>query len=479
MRIYAFPHRGYSQFARWFPSGFAGELPHDRYRAPPQRIFDLALPPIAYHEATEPAEVHRLIGEARAQGPVAMGPYGPELLTYDLVRSVLRDSRFAIPPGIGLVVQGITSGPVWDRVCKLLISLNGAEHQRLRRLVARAFTPRAAERMRAACVDVITELVDAQAPAGHCDVVTDIARPYPVPIICALLGAPRDDWQLFSRWSDDLSRAFGCTVTQNESAIVAAWQQLESYIEELIARRRRSLGDDLTSELIRAEDNGDKLTHDELVNLAVILLNAGTDTTRNQLAAAVQALSEHPDQWELLANRPELAPQAVEELIRYSPITFSELRVATRRPRPRRFLRPDGQLRHRQHGLGQSRPSGLRRTRTSGPHPPRRAGDDDVRRGRALLPRRSPGQGRAPRGAAGHHPAHFQPAAHRTRAVAAADRALRADDAADRVRVSVCRSARRRFRRRPWPRCRRPGARLTRASWPRTAPAPVGAVVRR
>ncbi|MGB9305768.1 MAG: cytochrome P450, partial [Mycobacterium sp.] len=296
-------------------------------------IFDLALPPIAYHDATDPAEVHRLIGEARAQGPVAMGPYGPELLTYDLVRSVLRDSRFAIPPGIGLVVQGITSGPVWDRVCKLLISLNGAEHQRLRRLVARAFTPRAAERMRAACVDVITELVDAQAPAGHCEVVTDIARPYPVPIICALLGAPREDWQLFSRWSDDLSRAFGCTVTQNESAIVAAWEQLESYVEELIARRRRSLGPGqsgtLISELIRAEDNGDKLTHDELVNLAVILLNAGTDTTRNQLAAAVQTLCEHPDQWELLANHPELAPQAVEELIRYSPITLSGLRVAT------------------------------------------------------------------------------------------------------------------------------------------------------
>jgi cytochrome P450 len=289
----------------------------------------LALPPIAYHEATDPTEVHRLIGAARAQGPMAMGPFGPELLTYELVRSVLRDSRFAIPPGIGLVVQGITSGRVWDRVGKLLISLGGAEHQRLRRLVARAFTPRAAERMRAACADVITELVDAQLATGHCDVVTDITRPYPVPIICALLGAPREDWQLFSGWSDDISKAFGCRVPENEAAIVAAWDQLESYVEELIARRRRSLDDDLISELIRAEDGGDKLTHDELVNLAVILLNAGTDTTRNQLAAAVQTLCEHPEQWELLGRQPELAPRAVEELVRYSPITFNGLRVAT------------------------------------------------------------------------------------------------------------------------------------------------------
>ena len=81
------------------------------------------------------------------------------------------------------------------------------------------------------------------------------------------------------------------------------------YIEELIAARRRSFSDDLISELIRAEDGGDQLSHDHLVNLAVILLNAGTDTTRNQLAAAVQTLTDHPDQWELLARYPVLAGQ--------------------------------------------------------------------------------------------------------------------------------------------------------------------------
>ena len=107
-----------------------------------------------------------------------------------------------------------------------------------------------------------------------------------------------------------------------------AWQHLDSYIEELIARRRQSLGDDLISELIRAGDDGDRLTHDELVSLAAILLNAGTDTTRNQLAAAVQVLCAHPDQWALLAEHPELAPQAVDELIRHTPIVFASLRVA-------------------------------------------------------------------------------------------------------------------------------------------------------
>jgi cytochrome P450 len=291
-------------------------------------VFDVAWPAVAYHDSRDPDEAHRLIRQARQQAPIALGPYGPEVLSYDLVRTVLRDSRFAMPRGICLAVQGINSGPVWDRVCRTIISLDGAEHQRLRRLVARAFTPRAATRMRTACVDVITELVEAHTAAGRCDVVADIARPYPVPIICALLGAPREDWHVFSRWADDITKAFGTNVAREESAIVAAWEQLDAYVEDLIARRRRSLSDDLISELIRAEDDGERLTHGELVNLVAILLNAGTDTTRNQLAAAVQVLCDHPAQWALLADHPELAPQAVEELMRYLPIIFNAIRVA-------------------------------------------------------------------------------------------------------------------------------------------------------
>lgn len=294
-----------------------------------RNLFDVAWPTFAYQDVTDPVEAHRLIRGAHRQAPIALGPYGPEVLSYDLVRTILRDPRFAMPRGISLVVQGITSGPVWDKVCRTLMSAEPDQHRRLRRLVSRAFTPRAAERMRDACFEVINELIDRHGAAGHCDLVHDIARQYPVPIICALVGAPREDWELFSRWADDLSKAFGANVASEEPAILRAWEQLDAYLEILIARRRRALGDDLISELIRAEEDGDRLTHDELVNLVAILLNAGTDTTRNQLAAAVQALAEHPDQWALLAEHPELAPQAVEELMRHSPIVFAALRVAT------------------------------------------------------------------------------------------------------------------------------------------------------
>ncbi|OBK31557.1 cytochrome [Mycobacterium asiaticum] len=291
------------------------------------KLFDLDLPTIAYHDACDPDEIHGLIRQARQRAPIALGRYGPEVLTYDLVRSVLRDPRFAMPRGIGLVVQGIDSGPIYDRVCRLLISIDGAEHHRLRRLVSRAFTPKAAARMRTACKAVITDLLDRQAHAGRCDLVADIARPYPIPIICELLGAPRSDWQLFSLWATDISKAFGANVAAEEAAILGAWEQLEAYIKDLVERRRTSLTDDLISELIRAQADG--LTDDEVVSLVAILLNAGTDTTRNQLAAAVQVLCDHPDQWTLLAEHPELAPQAVEELIRHTPIVFAAIRIAT------------------------------------------------------------------------------------------------------------------------------------------------------
>ena len=108
-----------------------------------------------------------------------------------------------------------------------------------------------------------------------------------------------------------------------------AWERLEDYIEQMIAVRRASPGDDLISEIIRTADDGDRLTHDEMVSVVAILLHAGTDTTRNQLAAAVQVLADHPDQWAKLAEHPELAPQAVEEAMRHSPINFRSLRVAT------------------------------------------------------------------------------------------------------------------------------------------------------
>jgi cytochrome P450 len=289
---------------------------------------EAGLPSIAYDHLTDPDEAHRVIGQARRRGPIAIGPHGPEILSYELVRGVLRDSRFAPAVKPVMAAQGITSGPVWDRTNQSILVLEGETHHRLRRLVSKAFTPRGAERLRTLIVDVITELIDPLAAAGRCDVVADIARPYPTPIICALLGVPRRDWRLFSAWADDIKKVFDWNLANDEPVIAAAWAELDAYLEEMLEQRRDNLTDDLISDLIRAEEDGDRLSHRELVTLASTLLIAGTDTTRNQLAAAVYFLRDHPDQWELLGERPELADNAVNELMRYFPIAFGLVRVA-------------------------------------------------------------------------------------------------------------------------------------------------------
>jgi cytochrome P450 len=292
-------------------------------------VFDAGLPMIDYDVTATPAQIYPRLLEARALAPIVLGPFGPEVLSYELVRTVLRDGRFQVPPGYILEVQGITSGPLWDKVTNSILAMDGAEHQRVRSVVSKAFTPRAVERLHATIANVIDEIVEPISRRGHCDVVADIGVPYPVPIICALLGAPREDWQQFAWWTDEIFKAFTFPfAADGVPQVMRAFGELDDYVDEMIAQRRHTLTDDLLSGLIRAEHDGDRLNSEELRMLVAALLMAGTDTTRNQVAASIDALCDHPDQWKLLRDNPELAMHAVNETMRHSPISNSLLRVA-------------------------------------------------------------------------------------------------------------------------------------------------------
>lgn len=284
-------------------------------------VFEAGLPEIAYSFDATPSDLLEDLRSAQSRSPIAIGPLGPEILSYELAREMLRDNRFRLPPGITLAAQGITSGPLFDKLMSSLLGLQGAPHIRLRKLVAKAFTPRATSRLSDTIHEVVNELIDRVMDTGRCDVVTDIARRYPTPIICALLGAPQEDWQLFADWTEEIFKAFNFQPDANfdESEIMRAWGELDAYVDVMVAARRDNLTDDLLSELIRAESDGDRLNLEELRGLVAGFLMAGTDTTRNQLAASVQVLCEHPDQWARLREQPELAMQAVEESMRHSP----------------------------------------------------------------------------------------------------------------------------------------------------------------
>lgn len=284
-------------------------------------VFDAGLPMLSYDLNATPHDVVDDVRIAQSRSPIAIGPLGPEVLSYEMSRDLLRDNRFRLPPGITLAAQGITSGPLFDKLANSLLGLDGASHARLRKLVSRAFTPRATSRLQDTIREVVNGLIDRVMDAGRCDVVTDIAYQYPTPIICALLGAPREDWQSFADWTEEIFKAFNFQpdVTFDEAAIMRAWGELDAYVDDMVAARRDHFTDDLLSELIRAESDGDRLNLEELRMLAAGFLMAGTDTTRNQLSASVQVLCEHPDQWAKLRDQPELAMQAVEESMRHSP----------------------------------------------------------------------------------------------------------------------------------------------------------------
>ncbi|OBB71876.1 cytochrome P450 [Mycobacterium sp. 852014-52144_SCH5372336] len=293
-------------------------------------VFDAGLPTLTYDITATPQEIYPQFQAAQKQAPVALGPIGPEVLSYELARTVLRDPRFGIPRGIHLSAHGITSGELWDRVTRSILNMDGDEHRRLRGLVSKAFTPRATARMDPTIHTVVNELIDRVADLGRCEFVDDIARPYSIPVICALLGAPRQDWQRFSRWAEDIFKivSFDCDLVEEEPTILRAWDEFDGYIDQMIADRRDDLTDDLLSELIRTEDDGDRLDAGELRMLAFSVLIAGTDTTRSQLAASMQVLCEHPEQWELLRDQPGLAMRAVEETMRHSPSMCSTVRSA-------------------------------------------------------------------------------------------------------------------------------------------------------
>jgi cytochrome P450 len=293
-------------------------------------VFNAGLPTLDYDVNASPQEVYPQFLATQRLAPVALGPLGPEILSYELVRTVLRDSRFQIPSGYILALQGITSGPLWDKVMSSLLGMEGSEHQRVRTVVAKAFTPRAVERLHDTIADVVDEIVEPIARQGYCDVVIDIARPYPVPIICALLGAPREDWEQFSLWTDHVFKAFSFPFSADGIPdVLRAWGELDDYVDDMVARRRNTLTDDLLSDLIRAEHDGGRLSGDELRMLAAALLLAGTDTTRNQVAASIEVLCDNPDQWELLRERPDLAMSAVNETMRHSSISNALVRTVT------------------------------------------------------------------------------------------------------------------------------------------------------
>ena len=200
------------------------------------------------------------------------------------------------------------------------------DHTRLRGLVSKAFTPKMVERLRVRVQEIVDERLDAVEARGdgRMDVVTDLAYPLPVVIICELLGVPPEDHATFSAWSSELAASIDpdpLLSPDQQVRIEAAGNAFLEYFGDLIERRRRSLCDDLLSALIEAEEGGDRLSEEELLGTALFLLIAGHETTVNLIGNGTLALLQHRDQLERLRDDTSLDRHAVEELLRFdSPV---------------------------------------------------------------------------------------------------------------------------------------------------------------
>ena len=284
------------------------------------------------------------INEARSQSWLAKTEMGYCVTRLEDVTSVLRDRRFHSALSILPQMAGLPELGEPGRRRKSILSMEGEEHARLRRLVAPGFTPASANRLRPTMRAVITDLIDSSDQRGECEFVEDICEPYPIPIVCELLGAPPEDWKLFSAWATDIFRIFNGTLEQDLPLIERASSELTEYVSDMITERRADPRDDLLSDLIAIEEEGDRLSTEEMAMLAQAILMAGTDTTRNQLACSVALFAEHPAQWRLLAEQPALAPRAVEESMRYLGAVRATVRFASEDVVYRDVLFPQGTI---------------------------------------------------------------------------------------------------------------------------------------
>ena len=236
----------------------------------------------------------------------------------------------AMFPGLAIAeIFQIADGPLREEIVKNIINVNGADHGRLRRLVNPALSPRRVERYRPAMRGFLVDLLERLGSDGCCEFIADFAKPYPSLVIAEVMGAPLSDAPRLHHWSNWIQRQFDAASLMSErDSIERAVAEFYEYEDRLIEERRATPTDDLITDLIAAEEEGDRLSQDELRNLVLNILVGGVDTSQSQLAHAVRLLAEHPDQWELLRSDPRgLALAAVDEALRFEPITPFTARI--------------------------------------------------------------------------------------------------------------------------------------------------------
>lgn len=259
------------------------------------------------------------VRNARESSWYATTNYGLAVLQYEHVAKLLKSPKLIQGSAKWPAHNGVHSGLFFDWWTKNLLVLEGEDHHRIRRLLNPAFSPRMVKGLRPRFQALANELIDAFIDKGECDVITDFAEPYATRVLTILLGIDESEWPTIARLASTVGLALGVTFKQDLVKVESAVAELYEYAEALIRDRQSNPEDDFMSKLVLANRDGDSLTDEELRNAVVLLIFGGMDTTRNQIGLAFQSFMRYPEQWDLLAERPDLGGKAVEEVMRTNP----------------------------------------------------------------------------------------------------------------------------------------------------------------
>ena len=274
----------------------------------------------------------------QAMGPVLPTLYGAQLLTrHAEVFSVLRDSRFssnsrhqAGHEQFVELARQLGLSDLQDLFGRVMLFADPPDHTRLRRIVAKAFTLRAVEEMRPRIAAIVDAMLDSVADLGGADLVEALAFPLPVTVISHMLGVPEEDHGMLRGWTAEAVKALDPSDDMTVFFPAAEGiRAMRSYFDDLATRRQRTPGSDLLSALIAAEDQGERLSREELLDTAVLLFGAGHETTVNLISGGALNLLRHPSELARLRADPGLIASAVEELLRFGPPVQLTERIAT------------------------------------------------------------------------------------------------------------------------------------------------------
>jgi len=309
-------------------------------------VSDLDLPVFDYTAPDFSADrYHQQLAETSQQGWLAKSPLAYIVLDHDSGEFFLRSRATAFPGRQIAEFFGVTGGPLADHIDANILNLTGEQHRRLRALVGPAFTPRRADRWRPVMRGFLEDLWSQAAPNDSCDFVAAVARPFPSLTIATVLGAPHQDAGRLQEWSSWVQRQFDIrALSTNRDDIEQAVVEVQDYVTALLQDRRAAPADDLISELLAARDQGDRLSAAECVQLVANLLAGGIDTTTAQLAHAIRLFAGHPAQWALLAADPALASRAVDEVLRFEPVTPFTARICLEQIEHRDVIFPAGTI---------------------------------------------------------------------------------------------------------------------------------------